>query len=53
MIVELRRNLQVIIPKRIAYDMGLDVGDQLNVVAEDGMIKFTPVKKVPEGTDKK
>ena len=43
MIVELRRNNQVIVPKRIAYDLGLDVGDELDMVAEDGVIKLTPV----------
>ena len=43
MIVELRPNLQVIIPRRIADDMGLQAGDLFNVVAEDGVIKFVPV----------
>ena len=43
MIVELRPNLQVIIPRRIADDMGLKSGDLFDVVAEDGVIKFVPV----------
>ena len=43
MIVELRSNYQVIIPRAIANDMGLEVGDQFEVVEEDGAIKFVPV----------
>ena len=43
MIVELRPNLQVIIPRRIAEDMNLKAGDLFDVVEEDGVIKFIPV----------
>ena len=43
MIVELRRNLQVIIPRQIANDMDLQIGDQFDVVEEDGVIKLIPV----------
>ena len=43
MIVELRSNYQVIIPRNIANDMGLEIGDQFDVVEEDGAIKFVPV----------
>ena len=45
MFVELRRNLQTIIPKRIAADLGLEIGDLVEVVEEDGVILVIPVKK--------
>lgn len=43
MYVELRRNLQVIIPKKIAGDLDLKEGDMFDVVEEDGVIKLIPV----------
>ena len=45
MFVELRRNLQTIIPKRIAADLGLEVGDRVEVTEKDGVILVIPVKK--------
>ena len=43
MIVELRRNLQIIIPRQIANDLDLQIGDLFDVVEEDGVIKLIPV----------
>lgn len=45
MLVELRRNGQIIIPKRIAYSLGLEEGDRLEVFVDEGMVKFVPEKK--------
>ena len=43
MIVELRRNLQIIIPRQIANDLDLQIGDLFDVVEEDGVIKLIHV----------
>ena len=53
MLVELKAKSQVTIPKDIVNSMGLNQGDQFEVIEDDGKIVLVPVAVYPEHVIKK
>lgn len=53
MLVELKAKSQVTIPKDIVNSMGLNQGDQFEVIEDNGRIVLVPVAIYPEHVIKK
>ena len=48
MLVELRDKSQITIPKEIITEVGLSIGDKLDIYARDGFIYLVPVVVYPK-----
>ncbi len=48
MLTELRKNSQIIVPKKIVSKLGLKEGDKLEVNEKDGVIAMMPVAVYPQ-----
>lgn len=48
MLAELKQKSQLTIPKKIVNEMGLEIGDQFDVVVDNGVIKLIPVVVYPK-----
>lgn len=50
MIVEFRQKGQITIPREIVRQLGIKVGDKLEVTEENGAIRMVPVVVCPAGS---
>lgn len=48
MIVEVRAKNQITIPKEISKSLGINVGDQFDMIEKDGMVYMIPVVTYPK-----
>ena len=48
MIVEIRAKNQITIPKEISKSLGINVGDQFDMIEKDGMVYMIPVVTYPK-----
>jgi AbrB family looped-hinge helix DNA binding protein len=51
MLIEFKQKSQVTIPKALVEELGLKVGDKLDIDIEDGKLVITPVVIIPKSQE--
>ncbi len=51
MLIEFKQKSQVTIPKTLVEELGLKVGDKLDIDIEDGKLVITPVVIIPKSQE--